>query len=608
MMRVKKPLIPLIKILLILFLLLILPLTIFSKPCPLGPQTLRQSDGTTFQALMQGDERYQHIETIDGYTILKEGDDWYYANVNNAGELVSTGEKVGKIAPESLALQKHLLPSPEVLKRTIESRLQDPITPIRHRPCPGLPGAEKYADDPTLAPALSGTGKMLVILADFSDKTWKTYTTTDFQTILFSDGTYTTGSLNDYYQEVSYGQYNVTGTIVDWVTTLPQTYDYYCNNQQGCGTWPQNSQKLCLDIVNAVDSTVDFSQYDTDSNGYVDCVTIIYEGTSEGGNNALFWPHAWGIPPAYQPTLDGKIISRYNIVNEYESAPSKHVNPCGTFCHEYGHVLGNPDLYDYDSGYINVHDNNDNPVVDWCLMSSGNYGYANGIEYQAPTHMCGLSRYFWMGWIVPTDISAAQTYTVKAIENNHDAQTLYRVFKSGSLTEFFLIENRYPQAIPASYFDKRFGMADLPLDEGLIIMHIDLGMNEPPYVNNRFNNGTPANPHYGCWVEDPAENLSAEPYEKKFDAAYCLGDGQIELGPSSTPYNSNWYDLSTGPTFSNISASGATMTFDLGGGGGGNETEPNDSFDQAQTVTLPAAINGSASNTDTGNITITTPK
>jgi len=602
MMRVKKPLIPLIKILLILFLLLILPLTIFSKPCPIGPQTLRQSDGTTFQALMRGDERYIHIETIDGYTILKEGDDWCYADVNQAGELISTGKKVGKIAPESLALQKHLLPSPEVLKRTIESRLKDPITQIRHKPCPGLPGAEKF-DDPTLAPALLGTGKMLVILADFSDKTLKTYTTTDFQTVLFTDGTYTTGSLNDYYQEISYGQFNVTGTIVNW-TVPPQTYDYYCNNASGTSiNYPQNSQGLCHDIVELVDGSVDFSQFDTDSDGYVDCVTIVFEGPADG-STSQFWPHAWGIPEAYQPTCDGKIISRYNIVNEYETIPSQHVNPCGTFCHEYGHVLGNPDLYDYNDGDYKVHDNNDNPVVDWCLMSSGNYGYANGIAYQAPTHMCGLSK-FWLGWIVPTDISAALTYTVKAIENNSDAQTLYRVFKSGSTTEFFLIENRYPLAIPASYFDKRFGMIDQTLDEGLIIMHVDLGMLSAP---DRFNNGTPNNPHYGCWVEDPAENLSALPYELKFDAAYCQDDAQTELGPSSTPYNSNWYDLSTGPTFLNISASGATMTFDLGGGGGVSETEPNDSFDQAQTVTLPASINGSAANTDTGNITITTPK
>ena len=599
-MNVKKPLTISTKIFLVLSTLLIIPLTIFSKPCPIGPQTLTQSDGTTFQALMQGDERYIHIETIDGYTILKEGDDWYYAELNLVGELVSTGKKVGEIAPESIGLEKHLKPSPEVFKKILESRLKDPIKPIRHRPCPDLPGAEKF-DDPTLAAPITGTGKMLVILADFSDKTWKTYVTADFQNILFTTGIYPTGSLNDYFKEVSYNQFNVNGNIVDW-TVPPQTYDYYCDNQQGVGTWPKNSQRLCYDIVQAVNSTVDFSEYDTDSDGYVDCVTIVYEGPADGSNSQL-WPHAWALN-TNQITLDGKIINRYNIVNEYETAPSKHVNPCGTFCHEYGHVLGNPDLYDYDSGYINVHDNNDNPVVDWCLMSSGNYGYANGIAYQAPTHMCGLSKYYWMGWIVPTDISAALTYTVKAIENNHDAQTLYRVLKSGSTTEFFLIENRYPQAIPASYFDKRFGQEDSPLDSGLIIMHVDLDMLSAP---GRFNNGTPTNAHYGCWVEDPAENLSAWPYECKYDAARCQEDSQTQFGPSSTPYNSNWYDLSSGPTFSNISASGATMTFQLGGGGG-NETEPNDSFDQAQTVTLPASINGSASNTDTGNITITAPK
>src|ERR1700733_7423626 len=81
------------------------------------------------------------------------------------------------------------------------------------------------------------------------------------------------GSVRDYYHEVSYGQWDITGDVnkagVEWLR-LPQTSTYYSGNcygigRPGCATpqYPQDPQKMVEDaIVAAKLAGIDFTQYD----------------------------------------------------------------------------------------------------------------------------------------------------------------------------------------------------------------------------------------------------------------------------------------------------------------------------------------------------------
>jgi hypothetical protein len=59
---------------------------------------------------------------------------------------------------------------------------------------------------------VTGTRRALVLLVDFSDKS-ATKTQGHYNDLLFSTGTYSTGSMRDYYREASYNKLDVTGIV-----------------------------------------------------------------------------------------------------------------------------------------------------------------------------------------------------------------------------------------------------------------------------------------------------------------------------------------------------------------------------------------------------------
>ena len=127
-------------------------------------------------------------------------------------------------------------------------------------------------------------------------------------------------SSHDYYKKVSYGNLDIVTvnlpSTVGWVTA-PQTYSYYVNGQNGIGSYPHNSQKLVEDIVNLVNPSIDFSQYDNDGDGYVDALFIIHSGSGAEytGNNNDIWSHAW--TTSTPQILDGVKVYHYSIEPEY---------------------------------------------------------------------------------------------------------------------------------------------------------------------------------------------------------------------------------------------------------------------------------------------------
>ncbi|MFQ5608235.1 MAG: M6 family metalloprotease domain-containing protein, partial [Candidatus Zixiibacteriota bacterium] len=197
-------------------------------------------------------------------------------------------------------------------------------------------------------PALAGAAtifRALAILVDFSDKV-SVVTPTFFDTMLFVSQP---GTVRDYYGEISYGQLDMVTvnlpSSLGW-TRAPQTYAYYTNAQNGTGSYPQNSQKLTEDLVDALDGVMNFAVYDNDANGFVDVLIIVHTGPGAeftGSPNDI-WSHKWSITPRLK---DGVWISDYTIQPEYWSAPGDLT--IGVYAHELGHGFGLPDLYDTDN-------------------------------------------------------------------------------------------------------------------------------------------------------------------------------------------------------------------------------------------------------------------
>jgi len=286
----------------------------------------------------------------------------------------------------------------------------------------------------------------LVILVDFNDQPADSnYTPADFDTLLFSTGVHPTGSMNDYYLETSYNQVGVTGVTTIWLR-MPQDYSYYVAGQRGFGNYPNNAQKLVEDAVSAADPLVDFSLYDNDNDGTVDALFVVHSGPGyeATGNTNDIHSHAWGITPQLR---DGVTVSGYSMEPELFNTAGELIR-MGVFGHEFGHVLGLPDLYDTDYS--------SRGLGRWSMMAGGSWN--NG--QLTPAHFDAWCRY-QLGWIDPVILSSdSAAVSIAAIE---DTALAFVLWTEGQINaEYFLLENRQK-----SGFDTY-----LP-SSGLLIYHID---------------------------------------------------------------------------------------------------------------------------------------
>ena len=119
----------------------------------------------------------------------------------------------------------------------------------------------------------TGTRKLLVILANFSNTT-TTYPQANFDNYMNQVNYNGTGSFRDYYLEVSYGQLTINTTVTIWVT-LSNTHDSYGPEAM----WGQ----FALDAITAANNqtSVNFADFDNNSDGIVDGVAIFHQGRGQ---------------------------------------------------------------------------------------------------------------------------------------------------------------------------------------------------------------------------------------------------------------------------------------------------------------------------------------
>ncbi len=441
-----------------------------------------------------------------------------------------------------------------------------------------LPGQELLAEDlAALADSYfeGDTLRLLAIPVEWVDRP-STYSREDLEQLLFSRNELPEGSVADYFHEVSYGQIAVTGDVIDWYTP-----DWYNG-----GTYSPNfSYNDFAAIMYYLDPVIDYSQYDGNGDGDVDAICFIRSGNGEedSGDPNDIWSYAISWPVGWGP-FDGMLVKHWNTSPETEPLRDPD-NPtqfsgesdlCGirVFCHELSHNFGAPDLYDYDdklltSSYYTPNDNNDHPLVDWCVMGYGGYGLLS-IGSEIPSHLCGWSK-MKMGWIEPIELVGEHK---DLVINNIETTNENALFKlpitahpgGQDAGEYFLLEYRNPNS--SAQFDKLdsdfscYFWPDLtfggdPLDRGLLICHVDdsvVNLMRDTHVND----GTPRYKHYTVMVEDagydPARDYTTNPegrvtdsaqwwypYETRRAALYSDDvDGQSEFGPNTSP-NSDGY-------------------------------------------------------------------
>ncbi|MDD3078073.1 MAG: M6 family metalloprotease domain-containing protein [Paludibacter sp.] len=403
---------------------------VFSIPAKPGTIKITQPDGTQLTVVLRGDEFSKFRMTTDGYLLKKSADGFYrYAKLNAAtGTVISTdivAKEISKRTPSDKAFLSTLEANPDLNSANLTQRAK---------------AKEALVNTASTSFPLTGSPKSLVILVNFSDKKFViSNPQTAFTNLLNEEGYSTnsgTGSARDYFKMASYNifspEFDVAGPY-----TLPKTMAYYGENDATTDD-DKNPRQMVIDACNLADKAgVDFTQYDTDNDGYVDNIFIYYAGynEAEGGPDNSVWPHRWVLANT-STKFDGKIIYDYACTSELRNYYGSSMCGIGTFCHEFGHVLGLPDYY-VTSGTDHY------TLSDWNIMDSGAY-LNNGIT---PPTYSAYDRFF-LDWLTPIELKTAQNASLKNLDTSNKA---YLISQNGnhnlnganpSPVEFFTLENR----------------------------------------------------------------------------------------------------------------------------------------------------------------------
>ncbi|MCK6614438.1 MAG: M6 family metalloprotease domain-containing protein [Ignavibacteriaceae bacterium] len=307
----------------------------------------------------------------------------------------------------------------------------------------------------------------LTLLGKYSDYN-PIYSAQSMQNQIFDGPTATgSGTVTDYYREVSYNQMHFTGSCKGWYS-VPGTMASYVGNNSGLGV--QGGPRFVKELIQASDGDINYADYiqyyDTQGNPRIGFIAVVHTGADAAAGANNIWSHRWTFTVANngQPytTNDIDPVSGRAVIidGDYAIQPELKGNnnsngaiiDIGVFAHEFGHIFGLPDLYDTD--------NSSAGLGNWCLMAGGSYG-GDGSSAHLPVHMSAWCKKE-MGWVNIQNVTAKLTDFEMA--STTENPVVLRMWRSGQATgaEYFLVENRQKTG-----FDSRL------YNPGLLIYHID---------------------------------------------------------------------------------------------------------------------------------------
>lgn len=449
-----------------------------------GKMRVQQPDGTYITIQMRGDEHFHITCTEDGYPLVRnEQGVLEYAQLQG-GQLVASGIRATETTERPAAAKAFLQTvSQEAVTTYFQTSMQQKLSEDNALRIKAMEA--KHANQPARAYGntrlrisdvpTTGKRKALAVLVQFPGKSFssKVGDANEFYTDLLNKENYTnsygaTGSAHDFYKASSYGLYDPEFTVIGPVT-LSHSSSYYASNS---GT--EKVPELVYEVAQLIDDQVDFSEYDTDGDGYVDNMYIFHAGYGQADTNKsdCIWAHNYNISYAgYNLTLDGVKVDRYAISQELLGVTSYNHNygdpvAIGTFVHEFGHVLGIPDLYNTQNTYSSY------TLGDWSTMCTASY-----LDDQCTPPLYSAYERYALGWTVPTVLknTDSDTHELTAAE---DGDAAYVINIPGKSNEYYLLENRQKQG-----WDKYLS------GHGMLVWHIDENSNQW-YANTPNNNAS----------------------------------------------------------------------------------------------------------------------
>ena len=353
-----------------------------------------------------------------------------------------------------------------------------------------------------------GSPAVLVIPVDFLDVTAasKGYDLAKLQSAFASnnpsDGFY---SVYEYYYISSYGQLTVDFTILDSWFRPQYDSEYYANSTDSDGYL--NGDQLIIDEALAYLCTfMDLSQFDSDGNGIIDAIVIVHTLDIDDSTD-FYWAYRyWNYHvdgDGYYYEYDGVSANDYlwasfDFLHEsYDedgniSYDDNTVMNTYTFIHEFGHVLGADDYYDY-TGI--------NSPLNGADVMDGMFGDHNAFTK------------FNYGWLTDSRLVVCEgsiTLTLEAFAKNGDTVIIANNWDDtlGAYQEYYIIVYYTAEGLNAGedygYFQR----------DGIVVYHVNASLYREVYDGETYYdiyfNNTDQSDEYGTTENLIEFVLSAE--------------------------------------------------------------------------------------------------
>lgn len=388
----------------------------------------------------------------------------------------------------------------------------------------------------------SGSPKLLIIPVWFTDSS--NYITTankekvrsDIQTAYLGT-TSETGwhSVKSFYYEESEHTLNLQGTVSSWYECGKSSSNYRTDDDVSKTTTLVNSAADWYFTNNPSDSR---KNYDTDGNGHLDGVMLIYAAPDYGtlGNDDYdnLWAYCyWTENNANTSTPNAGVFfwASYDFMYDSSKASSRTgktyaAGDCShctidahTFIHEMGHVFGLDDYYDYSGQY--------NPAAGFSMQDCNVGGHD-------PYSVMALG---WAKPYIPTD---SCKITINAFQSSHDLILLTPEWNTDDspFDEYLLLELYTPTGLNKLDSDYTY-MSRYPKGPsatGIRVWHIDARLVQCTEVDSDgypvYSSTAKTNPTINKGYEYGVTHMMSNTYWKSSVAGYCS-----PLGQSYANYN-----------------------------------------------------------------------
>ena len=295
-------------------------------------------------------------------------------------------------------------------------------------------------------------------------------------------------SVSSYYNKASYGTLNLSFDIQDVYQAKNNSSYYerysYKYTQDG-HTYTKTGEEVILEEALAYyENRIDLNKYDTNGDGCIDAVYLIYSASVDYRNADFYWAYVtWYYQDTKYDGLDAYfyLFAGFDFMDEstsrdpgsgYDKIDGLKIN-AATFIHETGHLLGLDDYYDYEE----------------TKGSNEGLGAADMMDYTVGDH--NVYTKTMLGWMEPTIVNSTQTVTIKSSQSNPSALLIPLNFDNSYFCEYLMIDLYSAQGLNALHASMSNSYLYDGADYGVRIYHVSSSINDP--YNNDYGSFTDCN-------------------------------------------------------------------------------------------------------------------